>query len=318
MLITDPIYQNIKIQDQVLIDLINCPSLERLKNISQGGLPAKYSPRESYSRYEHSVGVMILLKLLNASIEEQVAGLLHDIAHLSFSHLSEWVFAGNYAEDFSENLTQKIILESEIVDILTSHGINVDKIINFKKFKLLEQPIPFLCADRLDYGLRDTYRYIDQTLAKIVVRNLAVEDEKIIINDPSIALKFAKKFLKLQTHIYAGFDTVLRYYLLANLLKENVDKKRLNLEDFYQSEETILSKLDKLLDEKNKQQLCLLENKNLKKLKGRYQTNIKKKFRYINPLVRNGSSISPLTTVFPFFEKEIAKHRAINEQGINI
>lgn len=74
--IKDFIYGEFEIDD-VLVDLINCDAVQRLKNIHQVG--ATYLVKEDLdvTRYEHSVGVMLLIRLLGGSLEEQIAGLLH-------------------------------------------------------------------------------------------------------------------------------------------------------------------------------------------------------------------------------------------------
>lgn len=87
MNIADPIYGKMRIQKPVLIELLSAPSVIRLKNISQFGIPDQYYHLKNYSRFEHSVGVMILLRKLGASVEEQAAGLLHDVSVSAFSHI---------------------------------------------------------------------------------------------------------------------------------------------------------------------------------------------------------------------------------------
>ena len=76
MKINDAVYGEEEINESVLVDLIISKSVQRLKEISQFGMPDEYYYKKGFSRYEHSLGVMILLRRLNASLEEQIAGLL--------------------------------------------------------------------------------------------------------------------------------------------------------------------------------------------------------------------------------------------------
>ena len=104
MKINDLVYGEEEIGEQVLIELINSSAIQRLKEISQFGLPEEYHHRKVFSRYAHSVGVLILLRRLGADLDEQIAGLLHDVSHTAFSHVIDWVL-----ENSEENYQDKII-----------------------------------------------------------------------------------------------------------------------------------------------------------------------------------------------------------------
>lgn len=143
MIIKDNIYGEFKIEDAVIIELLKSPSMLRLKNISQYGVPDKYYHLKNYSRYEHSIGVMLLLRKLGATLEEQVAGLIHDISHFAFSHVADWVFSeGNKGnEDLQNTLMEEFIKDGKIASILTRHGLSVDRLLNEDNYPLLEKKI---------------------------------------------------------------------------------------------------------------------------------------------------------------------------------
>ena len=64
MKITDEIYGEFDINEEVLIELINCKTIQRLKGISSAGFYPAY-PEISYkitNRYNHSIGVFLLLR----------------------------------------------------------------------------------------------------------------------------------------------------------------------------------------------------------------------------------------------------------------
>ncbi len=103
MIIKDRVYGIFKVTSPVILELIKSPSLLRLKKIAQYGVPDKYYHLRGYSRYEHSLGVMLLLKKLGASEKEQIAGLLHDISHTAFSHLVDWVLDQGDKEIFQDD-----------------------------------------------------------------------------------------------------------------------------------------------------------------------------------------------------------------------
>ena len=101
------------------------------------------------------MGVMLLLHKLGASVEEQVAGLLHDVPHTAFSHVIDFVFRTE-KHNFHELHHERVIMGSEIQGILDKHGFDVKRILDEHKFPLLEKDLPDLCADRVDYTLRDS------------------------------------------------------------------------------------------------------------------------------------------------------------------
>ena len=104
MVIQDRIYGNTNIDEPILTDLISSAAIQRLKGISQYGIPQKYYSFPGFSRFEHSLGTMLLLKKLGAGTLEQIAGLLHDVNHTAFSHLTDWVWGDRLVEDRQDNL----------------------------------------------------------------------------------------------------------------------------------------------------------------------------------------------------------------------
>ena len=88
---SDKVYGKIKITEPVVLDLMNCESMKRLKGIDQVGYSKPFFHYPRRTRFEHSVGVYLLLKKYNTPIEEQVSGLIHDISHSAFSHAIDYI-----------------------------------------------------------------------------------------------------------------------------------------------------------------------------------------------------------------------------------
>ncbi|MBM6861716.1 HD domain-containing protein, partial [Clostridium saudiense] len=120
MRIKDKIYGEFEVED-VLEELINTKVVQRLKNIHQGGAIYLVNPNWNITRYEHSVGTMIFIKMIGGTLEEQIAGLLHDISHTAFSHVVD--FALNKSnEDYHEEIFERIVESSDIPKIITKYG----------------------------------------------------------------------------------------------------------------------------------------------------------------------------------------------------
>ncbi|MFH1713125.1 MAG: HD domain-containing protein [Candidatus Jacksonbacteria bacterium] len=135
MQINDRVYYNTIINEPVLIELIYSKPIQRLKGINQAGASQYAISGKTVTRYEHSLGVMILLKKFGTSIEEQIAGLLHDIAHTAFSHVIDFVFKDkNHNHKFHEKFHDKIIIKSEIPTILQKFGFEINRILDEHNF----------------------------------------------------------------------------------------------------------------------------------------------------------------------------------------
>src|SRR5882672_946575 len=131
MIVGDRTYGKTDITSEVILELINSKPLQRLKGIAQYGIPDVFYHHKNYSRYEHSVGVMLLLRRLGASEEEQIAGLLHDVSHTAFSHVIDWVVGEGGAESYQDEQHEHFIRESEIPRILKKHGYAVERITDY-------------------------------------------------------------------------------------------------------------------------------------------------------------------------------------------
>ena len=86
------LFGEIQIDHALLQDAISINSFQRLKFVDQGGPLTYFNLSNSFTRFDHSIGVWALIKLFNGTEEEQLAGLWHDISHTTFSHVADSVF----------------------------------------------------------------------------------------------------------------------------------------------------------------------------------------------------------------------------------
>ncbi|MBI3486073.1 HD domain-containing protein [Candidatus Daviesbacteria bacterium] len=315
MRIIDPVYGKFEIKEPVLIALIKSPSMQRLKKIKQHGLPK--SDFIDFNRYEHSVGVMLLLKILDASLEEQIAGLLHDVSHTAFSHLVDWVIGDSSKENFQDKNHKRFIKASEIPHILEKFGFDVKKIVKIKSYSLLEQPSPNLCADRVDYGLREFHYWSNPKIVRYCLNNLTTFNQKMVFRDQKSAKIFAMNFLKLQIKHWGGKDTVLRYFLFSLILKDALKDNIISQKDLYQDDLFILKKLRESQNKKIKNLLNLLDKKLTYKINPKLpEIKINKKFRYVDPLYLSGKKVIHLSKVDLKFKQKIEKERELNKYGL--
>ncbi len=320
MTINDKIYGKVKIIEPVLLELLKCPSVLRLKNISQFGVPNKYYHLKNYSRYEHSVGVMLLLRKLGATIEEQVAGLLHDVSVLAFSHIADWVFAlGDMGvEDYHDEIHEKFVKKTEIPQILEKFSFVLNRILDENNFSLLEKKAPDLCADRVDYAIREFKDWLNSKIVNSCIGGLVNYNGEMVFSNQKIAFDFATNYLELQTQHWGGYQSMARYHLFSKALKIAIDKKILSEGDFYKDEPFVLRKLERVQDEAVIETLKILEDRKLKGFTSSSGKNIVKKFRYTNPRVMSSGKLLQLSELNPKFKRIIEEHRKISQKGLFI
>jgi hypothetical protein len=319
VIIKDNVYGQFEINEPVLEELLVSPPLLRLKKISQFGIPPQFYHFKYFYRYEHSLGVMLLLRKLGASLEEQVAGLIHDISHLAFSHVADWVFAeGNKRgeEDLQDSLFEKFVRETQVGKILKKHCFDVDRLIDESNYPLLEKKIPDLCADRIDSSLREFKYWLNPALVEASLADLTVFDQKIVFKSPKTAFNFAFNFLELQRLHWGGREAIVRYYLFAQALKAALAKKIISQDDFYQDDEYILNKIEKSGVFEIKEILAVMAEGKIKALPRKTKEKVVKKFRHVDPEIIQKNRLVRLSAVEPKFKKALLKNRQINEKGI--
>ena len=101
------------------------------------------------TRFEHSVGAMLVVRRLGGTVEAQAAALLHDVAHTALSHVIDSTFGYVvHEEDKDEFLAMGTLRQT-----LARHFADPDRVLEEHLFPLLERDAPKLCADRLDCAL---------------------------------------------------------------------------------------------------------------------------------------------------------------------
>jgi uncharacterized protein len=184
-IIRDSIHGNIRFDD-IFLELLDSPELQRLSSIKQLGLALLVFPGAHHTRLEHSLGsfhmASQIAEALELSTEERqlvkCAALLHDIGHGPFSHTLESILRNSLNVDHVD-LTQKLISgeysifqEDEkhfsqktktVSDILNANQINMKTVAAMIRGDKSTKPYltqilnSVIDVDQLDYLLRDAY-----------------------------------------------------------------------------------------------------------------------------------------------------------------
>ena len=306
----DKIYGEQRIEDPVITALVSSEPMQRLKKLNQFGLPDELYHLKGFSRYEHSIGVMYLLQHLGASDEEQVAGLLHDVSHTAFSHVYDWVVGTAGKEDSQDDGHEQFIRGSEIKSILEEHGYSVDRITDYHHFGLLERESPDLCADRVDYVLRE----IDPGLAKEIFIGLRVFNGQIVCAEEATASKLGKAFLNKQINHWGGYEGMSRYSLFSTALKRALELGIIQKQDFLDDDDYIVAKLEASKDKLVQDTLAYLRQNPLPRVtEGQTVT---KKFRFIDPSFISEGKLVRLTEVDEEYRQSLENARLANKKGV--
>ena len=314
MLILDRVYGSVEVNEPVLLELLNSKPILRLARIYNAGVIVKVFPWKDFTRYEHSVGVMLFLKKIGASVEEQIAGLLHDVPHTAFSHAVDYVFP-NEAQEYHEKFHEKIINESEIPAILKKYGFLVKNFLDERKYTLLEQRLPDLCADRVDYTLRELVAR-DGPSKKVegYLNSLGVNEGKIVFLNKENAKAFAEDFLEM-VQFWASPQSLAVTNLIADVLGEALKKGIITEQDFFLDDYAVLEKLNASKDGQILKKLALLSPK-FKAVEDpvNYDYKAKEKLRYIDPLVIENGKRLRVSEAYPEYKKALEKHKQIMAQ----
>ena len=289
MLIKDRVYGEVDILEPVLIEIINSSALQRLKEIDQAGYFEPHFPGTAHSRFEHSVGVCALLKKYGAPIEEQIAGLIHDVSHSAFSHCIDYVLdVGSQKEqNHQDNIFEEFVKKSQIPSILKKYNFNLEYVLNDENFPLKEKDSPDLCADRIDYSLRTALVFKEINSAEYFFENLTAENGRWIFKNFESAEKYAELFLKINTNYYAGLPSAVMFRTVGDYLRYALLKGYILENDFYATDKIVLSKIEPYL--KIDEQLRLLFDRMNNKIgfqnnPNEYDVEVFCKSRVVDPL----------------------------------
>jgi HD superfamily phosphohydrolase len=287
MQITDEIYGTYEFPDY-FEDIINTSSVQRLKKIHQNGADFLVNSQRSATRYEHSIGVMILIKVLGGCEKAQISGLLHDISHTIFSHTIDHAVS-NENEDYHELIKEDYLKNSEIVKLLDQIGFNPEEILNEENFSILEKSSPDLCADRLDYFFRDLYNTQRITKEKIfkILSNLVFQNDVIVCKNKESARVIVTKFIELIKDVFFDSDSEVINIIISEFIKKLIDIKFLSFEDFLKTDDEFFMKIKNSEYSDLFYKLINTINYEISKDKNSNGNcyNIKRKLRFVDPLL---------------------------------
>ena len=278
---------------------LSCPSITRLKNIGYFcGMDYAskdiYNFNEYVSRYDHSFDVAMLTYKYTKDKKATLAALFHDIATPCFSHVIDYMNKDYANQESTEEYTEQIIKnDKKLLECLKQDNINVEDVIDFKKYTIVDNDRPKLCADRLD-GVILTGMFWTKNINKVDILDIISHTTTYYNEDNELELGFndidvAEKVIDVSESIdiisHSNEDNYMME-LLAYLTKYLIDNKIINYQDLYTLNENDMHNIfNKISDSnfKNKYQLF----KTIKRNEVPYQDMPYIKKRELKPLSNN-------------------------------
>jgi len=291
----DRVYGDSEIADPDLLALIDSRTFQRLRGVRQAGPSALAFPFKNVTRFEHSLGVYSLLRRLGANRREQVAGLLHDISHTAFSHAVDFLYSSE-EQNHHEGLKPQFLRRPDLEAAIRRLGFEPADFDDDSIYPLLEQPLPRLCADRIDYFLRDglACQVVRPEDCERILDALLVQDDRIVVRDVDTARLMADRFAMMNRDWWASPTEGFIYNEFAAALKRGVALGVITESDLLTEDLKVLAKLRASGDAQILRTLEHIEHFDIRHADA-YVPQVEPKVRWLDPDVLVGPRVVPLS-----------------------
>jgi HD superfamily phosphohydrolase len=243
MKFSDPAYGKFEIGHKILEDVIKTDAVQRLRKMSQYGTWQLVLPRLKASRFDHSIGTCYLLGRLGASLEEQLAGLVHEISYTAFSHATDSIYGQDGMR--RQTLFERAMMGSEIPMVLKRYGIKPQSLLETQRFQLLEKAAPDLCADRLDYFFRDSMLLgiCGPSQVHMFMNYLTKEENEIMLVDTMVAKKMALTYMECSKKLWASPTHAASCKIMADAIRHAIMANILSQDDLFLADQDLYRKM---------------------------------------------------------------------------
>lgn len=254
--------------DSAIIEILFSEALGRLYFVQQLVMPPEFATRPEttdLSRYEHSIGVMLLTRMLGGDSKQQLRALVHDMAQTAFSHLGDWLKQGmGGADDYHDRVQADYLRRWGIDGILERHGISFAEITDKSIADLVERPGPDLCVDRVDYALREFARWTCPGEVPYLISQLEVRDDMIVFKSHEAARVFGDHYHDLIWKHWAEQKHATKEKLFMLMIERAHEVGVLKEEDMYGVDPVLMTRLQMANDPVINELEWLLSNPNFR------------------------------------------------------
>ena len=268
-----------------------------------------------YSRYDHSMGVALIIWHFTGDMAQALSGLLHDIATPAFAHVVDFLNNDHLKQESTENRTEEIIRNSgELTVILRKYGLSMESVADYHRYPIADNQSPKLSSDRLEYTLSNLVNYgiatreqIETYYRDLLVGTNACGETELVFCHPEIGYSFAMDALRC-SEIYVSDEDRFAMQKLADLLKQAMEYGVLSVSDLYSEEAAVIGKLKNSCFSGQWEQFCgyrelVCQEKAAED--GQWLRVFSKK-RMIDPYINNRGRVS---NIFPEFGEQLRAFR---------
>ena len=233
------------------------PPMERLKQVGMNcGCEYTRFPRFAeigpYSRYDHSMGVALIVWHFTGSREQALAGLFHDVTTPVFAHVVDFLNGDHLRQESTEaGVAECIATSPEVMTLLEKYRIAPGDISDYHSYPIADNDATALSADRLEYTLGNllNYGFADFESVEAMYRDLTVGwDERgqpeLVFRTPELAAAFAKGALR-NSQVYVADEDRFSMQSLADLLGLALERGTVTRRDLWTTEPAVIGKLER-------------------------------------------------------------------------
>ena len=285
---------------EFLREFADTPPMQRLKDVGMNcgceytAFPL-FANLRPYSRFDHSVGVALIIWHFTGNMEQTLAGLFHDVTTPVFAHVVDFLNGDHLRQESTEaGVAECLAASPEICALLNRYGITLEAVSDYHCYPVADNDAPALAADRLEYTLGNLWNYGFADLDEIrgAYEDLSVGTDEagqneLVFRTPETAVWFAQAALK-NSRIYIADEDRFAMQALADLLRTAVERGAVCYEDLWSKEREVLNRLktDPVL-ERNWRTFCGYRRllRSPEKPEEGYWVRIGAKRRWIDPYV---------------------------------
>lgn len=231
------------------------PPMERLKNVGMNcGCEYTKFPLfaglRPYSRFDHSVGVALIVWHFTQSREQALAGLFHDVTTPVFAHVVDFLNGDHLRQESTEaGVAACLAASPEVMRLLERYGLTLEQVSDYHRYPIADNDSPSLSADRLEYTMGNLFNYgfagLDQIRGfyeDLVVGTNEGGEPELVFQTPEQAVGFTQGAFK-TSKIYVADEDRFAMQALADLLRGALERRVISRDDLWTTEPEIIGKL---------------------------------------------------------------------------